>query len=157
MRWFGPILTVAAIAGLWGMSTGSDALGRVPDLDGLQLKAAEARAQSAGYPTRVVLRSGPGLAGTVLDHEPAAGSFARRGSPIELRVTQGARQVRVPDVRGMPVAEAQRLLSEADLVPGIVTYRRDPQKEPNRVVTSVPAPGTSVDAGTDVDLTATTP
>ena len=157
MRWAGPILAAAAIAGLWGMSTGSDALGRVPDLEGLRLDAAQVRAQSAGYTTRVVLESGPGVAGTVLEHEPAAGSLAQRGSPIVLRVTQGTRQVRVPDVRGMPVAEARRLLSEAELAPGNVTYRREPGKEPNRVVTSDPAPGTSVDAGTTVDLTATTP
>lgn len=139
------------------MSTGTDALARVPDLEGLRLQAAQSRALASGYPTRVVLTAGPGLAGTVLDHEPPPGSLAHRGSPIVLRVTQGARQVRVPDVRGMPVAEALRLLSEAELAPGDVTYRRDPRKEPNRVVTTDPAPGASVDAGTDVNLTATTP
>jgi serine/threonine-protein kinase len=157
LRWAGPVLAAAAIAGLWGMSTGTDALDRVPDLEGLGLQAAQAKAQSSGYPTRVMLTEGPGVAGTVLDHEPAAGSLAQRGSPIVLRVTQGARQIRVPDVRGMPVAEALRLLSEAELAPGNVTYRQDPGKEPNRVVTSDPAPGAAVDAGTEVNLTATTP
>jgi serine/threonine-protein kinase len=157
LRWVGPVIAVAAVAGVWGMSTGTDALDRVPDLEGLGLQVAQAKAQSSGYPTRVVLAEGPGVAGTVLDHEPPAGSLAQRGSPIVLRVTQGARQVRVPDVRGMPVAEALRLLDEAELAPGNVTYRREPDKEPNRVVMSDPAPGAAVDAGTGVHLTATTP
>ncbi|MGH2760199.1 MAG: PASTA domain-containing protein, partial [Actinomycetota bacterium] len=110
LRWAGPVLAAAAVAGLWGMSTGTDALGRVPDLAGLGLQAAQGRAQASGYATRVVLESGPGVAGTVLNHEPEAGSLAERGSPIVLRVSQGARRVRVPDVRGMPVAEALGLL-----------------------------------------------
>lgn len=157
LRWAGPVLAAAAIAGFWGMSNGTDALARVPDLAGLPLQAAEQRAKAAGYATRVILEPGPGVAGTVLDHEPASGRLAQRGTAIVLRVTQGARQVRVPDVRGMPVAEAFRLVGEAGLSPGNVNYRRDPGKEPNRVLRSDPAPDASVDAGTEVHVTATAP
>jgi serine/threonine-protein kinase len=155
--WAGPVLAAAAVTALWTMSTSADAVDRVPDLRGLRLDVAQTTASTSGYTTRVVLGSGPGVAGTVLDHEPTAGSLLARGSPIELHVTRGARQIRVPDVRGMPVSEARQLLAEAELTPGSVTYRPAPGKEPNRVIVSEPAAGASVDSGTSVDLTAATP
>lgn len=157
LNWAGPVLAAAAVTGLWAMSSSTAAVDRVPDLRGLQLDVAQVRASTSGYPTRVVLDAGPGVAGTVLDHEPPAGALQPRGSPIELRVTRGARQVRVPDVRGMPVREARQLLAEAELTPGSVTYGAAPGAEPNRVIASHPAPGASVDSGTSVHLTAATP
>jgi serine/threonine-protein kinase len=69
-----------------------------------------------------------------------------------LTVTKGARQVGVPDVRGMPVAEARRVLRDADLVPGDVTYRPRPDRESNRVYATDPPAGATVDAGTAVHV-----
>lgn len=139
------------------MSTSAGALAKVPDLAGLPLQDAQAVAAASGYPTRVVLRPGPEVAGTVLSQEPAAGEFLAQGAAVELHVTRGARQIGVPDVRGMPVDEARRLLAEAELTPGDVTYVPAPDKEPNRVISTAPGPGDLVDAGTAVSLEAAAP
>jgi beta-lactam-binding protein with PASTA domain len=54
----------------------------------------------------------------------------------------------------MPVDEARRLLTESELSAGDVTYRNSPGSEPNRVVSTDPPPGSTVDAGTPVDVVA---
>ncbi len=152
----GPVVAVIAIVGLWAMGSSSKSLDRVPDLAGLHLGAAETLASASGYTTRVVLVTGPGVAGTVLEHRPAAGALLARGSAIELDVTRGARQVGVPDVRGLPVDDARRILREAGLEPGDVLYR-EYESEPHRVVATEPRAGTSVDAGTSVVVIAAAP
>lgn len=150
----GPLIAVATVAGIWWMSTGPSAVARVPDVRGLAADAAQAVAASSGYTTRITLQSGAGLAGTVLDQEPTAGDVAGKGTAIDLRVSSGAPQVKVPDVRGMPVSEARLVLEETGLEPGDVTYRRSPGNEENRVITTNPRPGATVDASTPVALIA---
>jgi serine/threonine-protein kinase len=152
----GPVLAAACIALLAAMATQPGALTEVPALEGTALRAAQARAAAAGFTTRIVLKAGPGAAGTVLDQQPDAGVLAARRSAVVLFVTKGARQVGVPDVRGMPVAEARRVLAEAELTPGDVTYRSSPRTEPNRVITTDPPPGATVDVGTSVHVFAAT-
>jgi serine/threonine-protein kinase len=102
----------------------------------------------------VALRTGPGRAGTVLEQQPEPGDFLARRSAIVLAVSRGARQVGVPDVRGMPVDEARRVLREAELTPGDVIYRRVASGEPNRVISTDPPGGATVDAGTSVAVVA---
>jgi serine/threonine-protein kinase len=118
----------------------------------MDIRSAQKVAAAAGYSTSVVLRAGPGRAGTVLDQQPEAERFLGRRSAIILAVSRGARQVGVPDVRGMPVDEARRVLAEAELTPGDVTYRRETRAEPNRVISTEPPGGSTVDAGTKVDV-----
>lgn len=152
----GPLIAVAAVAGLWSMSTGSDALTEVPPLVGHPVQTAQTAAAELGFTTRIVVREGPGRPGTVLAQSPVAGQHLARGSPIELSVSKGARQVEVPDVRGMPVAEAQRLLRSAGVTVGDVIFRESPGAEPGRVLSTEPRHGATVDAGTLVDVVAAT-
>lgn len=150
----GPLIAAAAVAAIWWMSTGPGAAARVPDVRGLPADAAQTAAASAGYRTRITLQSGAGLAGTVLDQQPTPGDIAGKGTAIDLRVSTGAPQVKVPDVRGMPVDEARLVLKETGLEPGDVTYRRSPGREPNRVISTNPKPGATVDAATPVAVIA---
>ena len=152
----GPVLAAAFIALLAFMATQPDALARVPDLRGKRLHEAQSEAAAAGFTIRVVLRAGPGAAGTVLAQEPESRALSARRTPVVLTVTRGARQVAVPDVRGMPVAEARQVLKDADLTPGDVTYRPQPKGESNRVYATDPPAGATVDAGTSVHVYAAT-
>ncbi len=152
----GPVLAAAAVAVIATMATRPDALTRVPDLEGERLHNAQAEAASAGFTTRVVLKTGPGAAGTVLTQQPEPDGLLAGRSPVVLFVTKGARQVGVPDVRGMPVAEARRVLVESDLTPGDITYRPTPSGETNRVYATDPPAGATVDAGTAVHVYAAT-
>jgi beta-lactam-binding protein with PASTA domain len=71
-----------------------------------------------------------------------------------LDVTEGVAQLRVPDVRKLPVDEARRRIADAHLKPGAVTYEDDPDIESNHVITSVPRPGKLVDIDSKVDVVA---
>lgn len=148
----GPVLAAAVIAVLAFLSSQPNALARVPELEGKRLHEAQAEAAAAGFTTRVVLRAGPGAAGTVLAQQPSSEVLSARRTPVVLIVTKGKRQVGVPDVRGMPVAEARQVLKDADLTPGDVTYRPTPNAEPNRVYATDPPAGATVDAGTAVHV-----
>ncbi len=150
----GPLIAVAAVVGLWFMSSAPDALARVPDLEGLPLESARVQADAAGYHPRILLRDGPGRAGTVLRQHPPPTAILARGGSIDLHVTRGAKQVGIPDVRGMPVDEAQRLLRQSQLSPGDVTYRTVPGGEPNRVIATDPPAGATVDAGSTIHVIA---
>lgn len=136
------------------MSAQPTSLARVPDMKGRDLNSAQKQAAAAGYPTSIALRAGPGRAGTVIDQRPEPGTYLAKRSSVVLAVTQGARQIGVPDVRGMPVDEARRVLEEADLTPGDVIYRRAANAEPNRVISTDPPGGATVDAGTTVNVVA---
>ncbi len=150
----GPIVGAIAVAGLWLMSSAPTAESRVPDVEGLEVNAAIARAAKAGYFTKVSWQRAGGIAGTVVDQSPEGRLMRDRGSRIVLVVTRGAAQVRVPDVRGVDVEEARRRLDRGHLVPGAVTYRNEKSYRSNRVITTVPRPGKLVDVGETVDLVA---
>jgi eukaryotic-like serine/threonine-protein kinase len=148
----GAAIAVIAVAGLWSMSRSATAPARVPDLVGRRVELANAIAKRDGYTTRVVLVPRGGVVGTVLSQDPVARSITARGTTIVLRVTKGAQQVRVPDLRDMPADDARFVLRRGHLKPGDVTYQRQPGKEPDRVITTQPGPGSVVDVGTTIDL-----
>lgn len=54
-------------------------------------------------------------AGRVVGQEPPAGSKLEQGSRVVLRVSSGPPGTKVPDVRGLPAAEAVRSLANAGL------------------------------------------
>jgi len=54
-------------------------------------------------------------AGTVVGQEPVAGSKLEQGSRVVLRVSSGPPGTKVPNVRGLPAAEAVRSLTNAGL------------------------------------------
>jgi serine/threonine-protein kinase len=98
-----------------------------------------------------------GVAGTVVDQTPKAGTFMQRGEVVTLAVSAGARQVVVPDVTGMPLEQARTVLERAHLQIGAVIYKAVPQREPGRVVETSPAPRSRVDESSGVDVTVPLP
>lgn len=149
-------MAVIAVAGIWLMSGTPTASARIPSLAGMQINPAIAKAAKAGYFTKVEFRRGGGIAGTVVGQDPVPGVVRDKHSTIVLRVTRGAAQVRVPDVRHLPVDEARRRIDRGNLKPGTVTFRNEPKLEPDRVISTVPKAGTLVDVNTRVDIVAAT-
>lgn len=150
----GPAIGIVAVAALWLMSGAPDAAHRVPELEGLQVNPAIAKAAEAGFHTKVVFERRGGIAGTVFGQSPDELTVSEKGTTIVLRVTKGAPQVKVPDVRGVDVDEARRRLDRSHVTPGAVTYRRDEKLRRDVVITTVPGAGTLVDVGTKVDIVA---
>lgn len=150
----GPIVGAIAILGLLMMQGTPSAAQRVPELEGMEVNDAVAAAASDGFFTKVVFTKGGGVAGTVIRQSPQALAIGPKRSTIVLEVTKGVAQLRVPDVRRLPVDEARRRISDGHLTPGAVTYRDDPDIESNHVITSDPEPNRLVDIGTTIDIIA---
>jgi serine/threonine-protein kinase len=67
-----------------------------------------------------------------------------------------AEQVRVPNLFGLTLADADRALAERDLTVGETTERPDPDAEAGTVVEQLPTSGELVDPETSVDLVVST-
>jgi beta-lactam-binding protein with PASTA domain len=150
----GPIVAIVAVLGLLMMQGAPSASQRVPELEGLEVNRAVAIAARNGFFTKVVFKPGGGVAGTVIRQSPDAPVISTKRAEIVLEVTKGVAQLRVPDVRRLPVDEARRRIADGHLAPGAVIYEDHPDIEPNHVVTSDPEPNALVDIGTTVDIVA---
>ncbi len=89
-----------------------------------------------------VLSISGGVAGAVLlFHFLIMPLFVRHGREIE-----------VPDVRGLALADAWPILSASDLVPGRLQQAHDDHIPPGRIMRQNPPPGYRVKRGREVDL-----
>jgi penicillin-binding protein 1A len=86
-------------------------VGLVPDVLGLDLAAALALIEAAGGRASAVWRNAPGLVpGTVMVQFPPAGSDLSLGSTVSLSVVGPEPGTAVPDVLGLELAVARRVL-----------------------------------------------
>ena len=91
--------------------------------------------------------------GTVLTQNPAAGSQLAKGQAVSVTVSAGRAQVQVPTLTGLATADdAQVALAEVQLVLGTVTQRDSGEPE-GTVLSQSPAGGTTVNAGSKVNIT----
>ncbi len=118
-------------------------------------------------------------AGTVVDQDPKAGTWVRRGSPVNLYVARyqpqdsgpgeagpppqqreprqrdpGTPQVMVPNLISMNVRQARLVISrtEGALRLGTVRYRPSNQVQAGTVIQQDPGPGQTVPVGTVINL-----
>ncbi|MDQ0078077.1 Stk1 family PASTA domain-containing Ser/Thr kinase [Arthrobacter oryzae] len=92
-------------------------------------------------------------AGTVLAQDPAAGTPARRGTPVSLTVSKGPEPIQVPDVRGQEQGAAVKALEAAGLKAVISPETVNDKKVPKgAVVAQDPSSGT-LTRGESVTLT----
>lgn len=92
-------------------------------------------------------------AGTVLAQDPAAGTPARRGTPVSLTVSKGPEPLPVPDVRGQEQGAAVKALEAAGLTAVISPETVNDKKVPKgAVVAQEPSSGT-LTRGKPVTLT----
>ncbi|MGW7056376.1 Stk1 family PASTA domain-containing Ser/Thr kinase [Streptomyces sp. NPDC054887] len=121
------LLVLGAGVGVWYINSGQ--FTHVPSVLGQTEKAATQRLSAAGLDVRKVRReySDTYDRGTVMNSDPASRARVRDNGSVTLVVSRGPRTVKVPDVRGLPLARARAELKEAALAPGIVTktFRSD--------------------------------
>ncbi len=121
----------------------------------LELPAAEAQHKLTALEFRVKFedqRPHPKVPrGTILWQDPAPGTVLPQNSVVTLVTSAGPQQVPVPDVVGLPLPYAGKVLAAAGLKVGDVdTVRSDP--EPNVVVATRPPAGGGRDPGGRVDI-----
>jgi eukaryotic-like serine/threonine-protein kinase len=122
-----------------------------PNLTGTPIKDARKVASSQG----IVLiedesRDAPDAApGEILEQIPAPGTLL---TTREIRVvTAKAKESRVPNLVGKPIAEAKQSL--ADLGVEVTEVQKDSSKTPGTVLSQKPLPNTKLSPGTPVELT----
>ena len=91
--------------------------------------------------------------GHVVSTDPSPGDRVRRNGTVTLSVSRGPQIVKVPDLSGTPLANAQRKLKDAGLTPGTVKRKFDEEAARGSVVSTDPKPGAERRPGAAVALT----
>jgi serine/threonine-protein kinase len=121
----------------------------------LALPVDKARGELAGLGFRVRMegqRTSPDVPrGAVLWQDPPPETILPPGATVQLTVSDGPASVTVPDVVGLSLPYAERILSAAGIKIGNVDTVRASQ-EPGVVMTVRPPPGNGRPRGSSVDL-----
>ncbi|KQB87081.1 Stk1 family PASTA domain-containing Ser/Thr kinase [Corynebacterium lowii] len=125
----------------------------VPNLSNMTLQEASSTLQAAGLAlnsqaTEEESDSVP--EGQIISQNPAAGTQISKGSQVSVTVSSGPKQVRVPDLTGLQLTQAQSTLDSLELESEI-TYVDS--LEPEGKILSVEEQGTMMDAGSSIKLT----
>lgn len=125
----------------------------VPDVVGRSLE--EAPAALAPVPLRVgqtTRRADPSIeAGIILESRPVAGTSVEADSAVDLVVSSGPDLVVVPDVVGVPEADARSELRDDGLTVGSVT-RSESEIAEGLVISSEPVAGQQASPGSSIAL-----
>jgi beta-lactam-binding protein with PASTA domain/predicted Ser/Thr protein kinase len=153
------LVSLAALLAIWVIASlayqthrsAADARA-VPSLIGQTVAAAQrlAAADQVGVTvssTRQDPRVGDGL---ITAQDPPAGARLGKGGIIHVVVSAGSGVV--PDVRGMPLAEAKQQLGAAGLRVGGMRYTYDPATPSGMIASQSAQPSAHVGASTPVDL-----
>ncbi|MER7535247.1 Stk1 family PASTA domain-containing Ser/Thr kinase [Streptomyces sp. NPDC097704] len=145
----GPLLLVVAVllalglgAGVWYINSGQ--FTRVPAVLGQSEAAATKRLTGAGLDVGTTKRAFSDVyeRGTVMAADPAPGERVRGNGTVTLTISRGPEIVKVPNLKGKPLAEAKRLLKEEGLAPGVITREFSDSVAQGSVIGSDPEPGT---------------
>ncbi|MGI9824834.1 Stk1 family PASTA domain-containing Ser/Thr kinase [Agromyces sp. Marseille-Q5079] len=107
------LLTGLAAGTGWYFGSGPGSLAAVPPTAGLSSEEAHAALEDAGFQVADAERNDPVVpAGSVSGTDPAEGEQVNRGSKVTLYVSTGPAILAVPDVVGLPEADARAQLSD---------------------------------------------
>ncbi|MFI6283601.1 Stk1 family PASTA domain-containing Ser/Thr kinase [Streptomyces sp. NPDC051018] len=128
-------------AGVWYINSGQ--FTRVPALIGKSEGDARRQLESAGLEVREVRRefSETVERGTVIGTDPATNERIRGNGSVTIVVSRGPEIVRVPAVKGDPLATAEDKLRKAGLSPGVVTREFSEDVPQGLVIGTDPAAG----------------
>ena len=140
------------------VSKGGESI-EMPDLVGLTKSAATERLQKLGLNLGSVYeKDSDSEPGTVVSHDPAAGTKIVRGQNIDLVVSRGdnshedkTEKIHVPDVRSASLDVARSSIESHGLRVGSITYQKSNQAA-DTVVSQTPSPDSEVEDGSAVDL-----
>lgn len=123
----------------------------VPDLTGLTLSRAREEISRLGLVLEEVRESDPEQPpGVVIRQSPGAGGQVTRGTTILVVVSSGPGTKELPDLRGMPRAEAEKVLSDLGFSLVVGGTRPDASLPEDSILEQAPSAGTLLDAGTKV-------
>ena len=126
----------------------------VPRTVGLDSVAAEALIREVGLTPRVVAEefSTAIAKGRVTSQRPTRGTRLKLGSEVRLILSRGTDQLAAPDLAGITVTQAKRILAEAGLILGPVTPIHSDAHARELIIAQEPAAGAPVTRGATVRL-----
>jgi beta-lactam-binding protein with PASTA domain/serine/threonine protein kinase len=135
-------LVLGVGAGVWYINSGQ--FTRVPALIGKTEKDARQQLKSAGLDVKKVRYdfSETVKRGTVINSDPATNERIRGNGSVVIIISRGPEIVRVPDVKGQPLAKAERELKKLGLAPGVVTKAFSDEIDQGSVISTDPEAGT---------------
>jgi serine/threonine-protein kinase len=122
----------------------------VPDVVGLSREAAESRLTREGLDPDVETRQSDQPEDEVISQSPAAGSQLDRGARVTITISEGRKQVQVPNVVGLSVSDARRVLRGEGLGATVRERTTTDEGEDGQVVDQRPGVGAEVDEGRSV-------
>jgi beta-lactam-binding protein with PASTA domain len=124
----------------------------VPPVVGKPFEQASSELQGKGFAVarRDVDSNEP--AGTVLDQNPDANTFAAKGSTVTLAVSKGPTTVAVPNVEGQEREAAEAILKDAGFNVNVVEEETDDGNLENLVLRQDPPPDTRLKPGATVTI-----
>jgi eukaryotic-like serine/threonine-protein kinase len=153
--WFALGLMTLALAALLAYLAATGILAGekvdVPRVVGKQVLQARDRLEKAGFEVREVRAPSPEEIGVVVDQDPDPGEEAEKGSTVELEVSEGPGEVRVPSVENLPERLAIKELNDAGLKANVDRESSDTIRE-GLAIRTVPRGGAEVQRGTRVKL-----
>jgi eukaryotic-like serine/threonine-protein kinase len=145
------LTVLVAYAGWW---FGIGRYTTTPAVINLSLADATDELEAAGLDVEVAERefSETVVAGSVITSDPTAGSKILEDGSVELVVSKGRERYAVPKLVGEPLATAQGLITERNLVVGEVAEVWHEKVAEGAIVSADPAPGTQLRKDTAIDL-----
>jgi serine/threonine-protein kinase len=150
--WLLALLALAAIAlGAWLLLR--PPLHSVPDVVGKRSAVASQILQNRGFEVNIQTVVNPAVARDVVaTQRPQPHTEAKEGSTVTIIVSAGPGEAPVPQVVGLPRADAERALRAAGFRPEVTqVYSADVPA--GRVISATPQEGTTAQKGTRVHLT----
>ncbi|MFD7780938.1 Stk1 family PASTA domain-containing Ser/Thr kinase [Streptomyces sp. NPDC059753] len=146
------LLALGLGAGVWYINSGQ--FTKVPPLLAKTQTQAKERLDQAGLGLGHVKRSYSDTVkrGTVIASDPETGARIRDNGTVDLTVSLGPETVKVPDLQGTPLGQAERRLKDVGLEPGMVTKEFDEDVPKGAVVATDPETGTTRRAGSAIAL-----
>jgi serine/threonine-protein kinase len=117
----------------------------VPSVSGMSRNDAVAALRAANLEVgQVIERPGPEARGTVMSSQPEAGQQVPQGSPVDLAVSAGPSELRMPDVVGRELFEVRSTLEQLGLRIGETQYDSTSALPNGLVVSQSPFAGSPV-------------
>ncbi len=155
----GPLAIVVATLLVLGIGTGiwyinSGQFTKVPPLLSKTEAQARDRLDEAGLDVGKVRHAYSDTVerGKVISTDPGVGDRIRKNDSVSLTVSDGPDTVKLPDVSGYRLDRARKLIEDEGLEPGMVTKAFSDEVAKGFVISTKPASGTTVRAGSAVAL-----
>jgi beta-lactam-binding protein with PASTA domain/tRNA A-37 threonylcarbamoyl transferase component Bud32 len=139
------LLALAGVVAYFLLKGGSTTQSLVPTVIGKsRAKATQILSDAGFHVASIPVPRANALPGKVIEQDPTAASRAPEGSTVKITYTIGLGKARVPDVKGMSLADAEKELEEAGFVTGVSHEHSDRVKE-DTVIGTVPPAGTKLE------------